>query len=237
MNGLNQMDYGARRRFSWNPSWTSVDPLAEKYYNVSPYVYCLSSPVNRIDPDGMQCPFFGFSTPLLGGIDPIIMSNKPVITETTSKVVKTTSEVGTKTVETTRSGRAINVERLNAGKQAETEQLQKLDLTKNTESFTKVDPKTGKKVTTIPDSYKNGQTTEIKNLGEGQKQSLTEQLRAQKELSNDNGTNPRLHINKEASLTKPLQNAGFDITRYIIVPPTQSSGAQYHTQKPIWQLY
>lgn len=29
-----------------------MDPLAEKYYYVSPYVYCLNDPLNRIDPDG-----------------------------------------------------------------------------------------------------------------------------------------------------------------------------------------
>jgi hypothetical protein len=32
--------------------WASVDPLAEKYPNRSPYEYCFSSPINVIDPDG-----------------------------------------------------------------------------------------------------------------------------------------------------------------------------------------
>ncbi|MET3047683.1 hypothetical protein ABXS96_14930, partial [Flavobacterium covae] len=32
--------------------WLSVDPLAEKYPNVSPYVYCFNDPINVIDPDG-----------------------------------------------------------------------------------------------------------------------------------------------------------------------------------------
>jgi len=31
-----------------------VDPLAEKYYSISPYAYCAGNPVNRIDPDGMD---------------------------------------------------------------------------------------------------------------------------------------------------------------------------------------
>ena len=30
----------------------SVDPLAEDYYETSPYVYCLNNPVNAVDPDG-----------------------------------------------------------------------------------------------------------------------------------------------------------------------------------------
>jgi len=54
MNGLNQMDYGARRRFSWGPIWTGVDPLAEQNYSISPYAYCAGNPVNRFDPDGMD---------------------------------------------------------------------------------------------------------------------------------------------------------------------------------------
>ena len=32
--------------------WLSVDPLVDKYPNISPYAYCSWNPVNRIDPDG-----------------------------------------------------------------------------------------------------------------------------------------------------------------------------------------
>ena len=32
--------------------FTSVDPLCERAYDISPYVYCHNNPVNRIDPDG-----------------------------------------------------------------------------------------------------------------------------------------------------------------------------------------
>ena len=52
-NGLNMYDFGARLfDVAGVPMWTSVDPLAEKYYNVTPYSYCAGDPVNRIDPDG-----------------------------------------------------------------------------------------------------------------------------------------------------------------------------------------
>ena len=52
-NGLNMYDFGARLYdVAGVPMWTSVDPLAEKYYNVSPYAYCFNDPVKYIDPDG-----------------------------------------------------------------------------------------------------------------------------------------------------------------------------------------
>lgn len=52
MHGLNTYDYGARQYSPVLPMWDRVDPLAEKYYNVSPYAYCMNDPVNYVDPDG-----------------------------------------------------------------------------------------------------------------------------------------------------------------------------------------
>ena len=40
------------------------DPLAEKYYNISPYAYCANNPVNFVDPDGK----FPFVANLLGAV-------------------------------------------------------------------------------------------------------------------------------------------------------------------------
>jgi len=34
--------------------WYGVDPLYEKYPDMSPYVYCAGNPVNLVDPDGMD---------------------------------------------------------------------------------------------------------------------------------------------------------------------------------------
>ena len=51
-NGLNWYDYGARHYDPALGRFTTVDPMAEKYYSTSLYTYCGNSPMNRIDPDG-----------------------------------------------------------------------------------------------------------------------------------------------------------------------------------------
>lgn len=46
--------YGARYYDPRISVWFSVDPLAQKYPNVNPYVYTFSNPVRYIDPDGKE---------------------------------------------------------------------------------------------------------------------------------------------------------------------------------------
>ncbi len=53
MHGLNLYDYSARYYESAIGRFTTVDPLAEKYYSISPYVYCSNNPILRIDPNGL----------------------------------------------------------------------------------------------------------------------------------------------------------------------------------------
>ncbi len=47
-------DYGARFYMSDAVIWGQVDPLAEKYYQSTPYAYVLGNPISNYDPDGMQ---------------------------------------------------------------------------------------------------------------------------------------------------------------------------------------
>ena len=54
MHGLDTYDYGARQYDPILARWDRVDPLCEKYYGVSPYVYCGDDPLNAIDPDGKK---------------------------------------------------------------------------------------------------------------------------------------------------------------------------------------
>ena len=53
MNGLNENDFTGRWYDPTIGRWGTVDPLAEKYYSISPYAYCAGNPVNRTDPTGM----------------------------------------------------------------------------------------------------------------------------------------------------------------------------------------
>ncbi|MFV0587800.1 RHS repeat-associated core domain-containing protein [Bacteroides reticulotermitis] len=53
-NGLNLYDYEARQLDLGVPRFTTIDPLAEKYYSISPYVYVGNNPILYVDPDGRE---------------------------------------------------------------------------------------------------------------------------------------------------------------------------------------
>jgi RHS repeat-associated protein len=67
MNGLDWYDYGARHMDGALARFTTMDPLCEKYYGISPYAYCAGNPVNLVDPDGSKIVFvngkIGFGSP------------------------------------------------------------------------------------------------------------------------------------------------------------------------------
>ena len=49
--GIAYSDFGARL-YDRSAAWTAIDPMAENYYSVSPYVYCDNSPIIYVDPQG-----------------------------------------------------------------------------------------------------------------------------------------------------------------------------------------
>jgi RHS repeat-associated protein len=53
-HGLMQYDFEARQYDPTVGRFMTMDPLAEKYYSVSPYAYCANNPVRYIDPNGMS---------------------------------------------------------------------------------------------------------------------------------------------------------------------------------------
>lgn len=50
MHGLNLQDYDKRYKGDWY--FTTIDPMAEKYYSWSPYAYVLNNPLKYTDPQG-----------------------------------------------------------------------------------------------------------------------------------------------------------------------------------------
>lgn len=54
MHGLDEYDSKARWYYPAICRTTTVDPLSDKYPELSPYVYCNWNPIKYVDPDGMD---------------------------------------------------------------------------------------------------------------------------------------------------------------------------------------
>ena len=52
--GTPYLDFGARLYDPRSAAWLSQDPLAEKYYGISPYAYCYNNPILFIDLNGQD---------------------------------------------------------------------------------------------------------------------------------------------------------------------------------------
>ena len=51
-------DFGARQYSTSIRRWMVPDPMSEKYYDVSPYVYCAGDPVNYVDEKGWEADLY-----------------------------------------------------------------------------------------------------------------------------------------------------------------------------------
>ena len=47
--------------------WLSIDPLADKYPNISPYNYCMWNPVKLVDPDGKDVVLVMYGVTFING--------------------------------------------------------------------------------------------------------------------------------------------------------------------------
>ena len=81
--------YDSQARFQSNTgAFLSIDPMAEKYYSISPYAYCAGNPINLVDPEGMDW-FFNSETGELirnvkNGSDYIVLLSPDQISENMS---------------------------------------------------------------------------------------------------------------------------------------------------------
>ena len=76
-----EYDYGARQHFAPGLLWSVPDAMAEKYYPISPYVFCNGNPIANVDKDGNLTIFVngfhlgdGGSSEYWCGVDETIMN-------------------------------------------------------------------------------------------------------------------------------------------------------------------
>ena len=82
VGGLGYLDYGARMYDQSLGRWFTTDPLSEKYYGLSPYVYCGNNPLRYVDPDGRDAIYIAFpkyranGIPFTGHAGVLLIDNK-----------------------------------------------------------------------------------------------------------------------------------------------------------------
>ena len=90
-HGLDLYDFHARQYDPATGLFTTMDPLCEKYYHLSPYAYCMGNPVNTIDPDGRDTINISYNDGKWSYSDPIIAKGNDVFNVIKGKKMSSTT--------------------------------------------------------------------------------------------------------------------------------------------------
>jgi len=120
MHGYDTYDYGARGYYAASGRFTTVDPLAEKYYSISPYAYCAGNPVKYIDPTGMFVDDYFNENGTYLGKDEAITDNVKITSQQSWDATKTVNSDGSESIDhATGAARSIDNSSANLSTNAE----------------------------------------------------------------------------------------------------------------------
>ena len=203
VHGYNMYDSGKRFHTSNGIRFISMDPLAEKYYSWSPYVYCMGNPVRFIDPTGEYVESAWDIASLAMGVKSFVNNVKggnvigavvdgvgivldvaavalPVVPGGAGAAIKGVRAIDKAVDAAKTADKAVDgVNAMRRGVQNEVKVLESIGEVKNTTKYTANLPRIGK-VTVIPDAVTDTKIIEIKDV---KSLSNTKQIRGERQVA------------------------------------------------------
>ena len=214
MHGLDWYDYGARQYDAAGvPMFTTIDPMAEKYYHLSPYAYCANNPIKYIDKDGevplrvlgrmafkvasrgisalWETATYADMVYEMANDVSVLMDADASLTDKGWAVYDLFSPIGTKEtkagiqlLQKTHGGKIEEMlKSMRRGRESETKVLKEIGEKKNTQKY----PATledGERINVIPDAVTDDKVIEIKDAKAVYD---TKQIKGERKISNDLG--------------------------------------------------
>ena len=237
------LDFGARLYNPRTAIWLSQDPMAEKYYPFSPYLYCAGNPVNVVDPEGKYLDtvwdVFNIIYDLVAAAISAVRNDEdkasahlkdaafdalaaivPCVPAGATKGVKAAKALS-KVDDVTDAAKAVDkasdaAKAMEKGRNTEAAQLKALGLEKNTKKISSTTI-SGESVNVIPDAVTDNAIIEIKDV---KKLYRTKQIQGELNAAKKSGKNFVLRIREDTKVSEPLKGLQemnkqwFQIIRY-----------------------
>ena len=197
-----------------------MDPMAEKYYSMSPYGYAGNNPLKYTDPTGEYIESIWDLASLAmgaksfidnvraGNVGAAIVDGVGILADGVALALPIVPGGAGAAIKGVRAAdKVVNAEKVMdkvataRGLENEAKVLKEMDVPKNNKTFQTIDPKTGKQVSVKPDGIDNSKVVEVKDT---KTISNTKQIRGEREVAKNQGKDFKIVTGTETKVSKNI---------------------------------